>query len=778
PRVTLQDLVQSNVEAVGRLTLASEYLRGRYRGFVLPLSSLSGRIVALDATDRQRLDGPLAAKRAALENLGVSDEKLPVVPRSHRGLATLRGWISGKVDRPYDLWKDSPVVPQQTSARVAEAAAADNGTAALLIRRIGYSGRVSGGNVVPVTQAQVRELVTVDDVDVSKVPASDAVALTLGDIFRNWGARNGEEKNDIARMLIDDGHVARPVLVSGDKGDRPREWLKRWLLLANLLADGKLTIEPKPLPFTGGKVLSFRGVPVGELSRDFVCLPLVNGHWNDEATITALWNAGARLEKLATWCRNTATIALCSGPVLPAWLELLRTATAPCAGVGKQYTTASVPVQWNGDQVSLPLPNAGAGDAGARDCVAATAEAFGVLGAQPAAEEMSPAVRGVVEEIARMAVSVPRLDGGETRSVVFAELLSGAARDCLLGEVVVDVDARRAWRLDSLSRLVTSVTGELLTENVGCFRTEQRTKWLTPLRREYLPLLKSGAVDIRSEEHGSELRVALTIHGRTFIESYAASRIRAINPLLFHWPASVASPSASLTVLFDVQERRFGPQALYVVMHDREARAWTLSPLLGQRHSLHYVPAGSNVPYSLSFDLEHRDVGFLKIDRTVQHLGDGAQRLAVDFGTSATVVAVDGNGKTEILDLLATASDATAEVWKGSELTAFQWYGTRSLDPSIREKRRAPSALVYLGSLKEARPPQPLYGDHVLLDQDDWQWKNGDASLMFDIKWTRERAYRETYLIHHLEQCIGAALSKGILHSRRLSVIFTMPLRQ
>lgn len=779
PRVTLHDLVQANVEAVGRLTLATEYLRGRYQGIVLPLASLTGRIEELDATDRQRLEGPLAAKRAALANLGISDEKLPVVPRSHRGLATLRGWITGKVDRPYDLWKDAPVVPQQTSTRAAEATAADDGGASLLIRKINFAGRVTPGSVVAVTQAQVRELVTVDDVDVSKVPASDAVALTLGDIFRNWDARNAEQKNELAELLVDDGHVARPLLISGAHGDRPQEWLKRWLLLINLLADGRLTIEPKALPFTAGKVLSFRAstVPVGELSRDFVCLPLVNGHWNDEATITAMTNAGARVERLATWCRNTATIARCKSPKLPSWLELLHTATAPFAGVAKQSTKSSVPVQWLDEAISLPLPDASADDE-QRDCVHATAEAFGVLVPQPAPEEMSPAVRTVVQEINRTAVSVPSLKGGETASVVFAELLSPAARSCLFGEVVVDVDAHKAWRLESTSRLVISVAGELLTENVGCLRTEQRTKWLTPLRREYLPLLQSGAVDLRSEEHGAELRVALTIQGRTFIETYSASRIRAINPLLFHWPGSVASASASLTVLFDVQERRFGPQSLYVVMHDRDARAWKLSPSLGQRHSLHYVAPDANVPHSLSFDLEHRDVGFLKLDRTVQHLTDGAQRVAVDFGTSATVVAVDGNGKTEIVDLLAAGSDATAEIWKGSDLAAFQWYGTRSLDPTIREKRRAPSALVYLGSLKEARPASPRYGDHVLLDQDDWQWKNGDASLMFDIKWTRERAYRETYLIHHLEQCIGAALSKGILLSRRLSVIFTMPLRQ
>jgi hypothetical protein len=779
PRLTLNDLLQSNVEAVGRLALASEYLRGRYRGFVLPLASLSGRVPALDATDSQRLDGPLSAKRAALRNLGVSDEKLAVTPRSHFGLATLRGWTNGKVDRPFDLWQRSSVIPPSTPASKAEAVAADGETAALLIRKIAYAGRVSGGNIVPITQAQVRELVTVDDVDVSKVPASDAVALTLGDIFRNWEARNGDEKNEIASLLVDDGRVRRPVLVCGDKGDRPREWLKRWLLVANLLVEGQLVVEPKALPFTTGKVLSFRGVPIAELSREFVCVPLVNGHWNDEAAVTALWNAGARLDTLATWCRNTATIALCKSPVLPPWLEVLRFATARLAGVAKQYTTQSVAVGWSrGESIALPLPNANATDADVKDCVAATAEAFGVLGPQPALTEMSPAVRAVVQEIAQKALLVPNLNGGASKSVVFSELLSPAARDCLFGEVIVDVAAQRAWRLDSSSRIVTSIVGELLTENVGCFRTELRTKWLTPLRREYIPLLQSGAVAVRSEEHGQELRVSVTVFDRTLVESYSASRVRAINPLLLQWPASVASASASLTVLFDVQERRFGPQSLYVVMHDREAKSWMLSPLLTQRHSLHYVPTDSNVPHSLAFELEHRDVGFVTIDRVVQHLEDSTQRVAVDFGTSATVVAIDGRVNTEILDLLAPGSDATSEVWKGSELAAFQWYGTRSLDANIREKRRAPTSLVYLGSLKEARPAQPGYGDHVLLDQDDWQWKNGDASLMFDIKWTRDRAYRETYLLHHLEQCIAAALSKGILQSKRLSVIFTMPLRQ
>lgn len=780
PKLTLHDLVQSNIEAVGRLTLASEYLRGRYQGFVLPLSSLSGRIDALDATDRQRLEGPLAAKRAALQNLGMSDEKLPVVPRSHRGLITLRGWISGKVDRPYDLWKDSPVVPVQSPETQAATVAADSATAALLIRKIGYSGRVSGGNVVPITQAQVRELVSVDDVDVSKVPASDAVALTLGDIFRSWKSRKGEEKDEIANLLVSDGRITRPVLVCGDKGDRPREWLKRWLLLANLLVEGKLTIEQKSLPFTAGKVLSFRGVPVGELSRDSMCVPLVNGHWNDEGAISAMYAAGSRLERLATWCRNTAHVALCRSSVVPPWLEVLAYATARFAGGAKQYTTQSVPVQWtdSADPVSLPLPNAAAGDADAKDCVVATAEAFGVLTQQPALTAMSAPVREVVLEISNKALPVSRLNGGAATSVVFSELLSPAARDCLFGEVVVDVAARQAWRLHATQRIVSSVVGELLTENVGCFRTEQRTRWLTPLRREYIPLVRSGAVDVRSEEHGQELRVSITVHGRQFVESYSASRIRAINPLLLHWPKSVADATASVTVLYDVQERRYGPQTLYVVLHDREARAWALSPLLNERHSLHYVATDSRIPYSVSFELEHRDVGFVKIDRSVHHLDDSPQRVAVDFGTSATVVAIDGRGNTEVLDLLANGSDATVELWKGSELAAFQWYGTRSLDPSIREKRRAPSALVYLGSLKEARPAQPVYGDHVLLDQDDWQWRDGDTSLMFDIKWTRERAYRETYLIHHLEQCIAAALSKGVLHSRRLSVIFTMPLRQ
>ncbi|HYH10561.1 MAG TPA: hypothetical protein VEK11_26185 [Thermoanaerobaculia bacterium] len=778
PRLTLHDLVQSNVEAVGRLTLASEYLRGRYSGFVLPLSSLAGRIDALDATDRQRLEGPLAAKRAALENLGVSDEKLPVVPRTHRGLATLRGWISGKVDRPRDLWETVPVVPAETTVRKAEVVAADNGTAALLIRKIGYSGRVTGGNLVPITHAQVRDLVTVDDVDVSKVPASDAVTLTLADIFMNWEARNGEEKNDIARLLVQDRQLARPVLVCGDKGDRPREWLKRWLLLTNLLTQGKLTVEQKALPFTTGKVLSFRGVPVGELSRDFVCVPLVNGHWNDEAFVSALWGAGTRLEMLATWCRNTATVALCRSAKLPAWLEVLLHATSPFAGVEKQYTTQTVATRWTDGDVLLPLPNAAAGDAGAKDCVAATAEAFGVFGSQPQLTEMSAPVRAVVLELATKALTVPSLNGTPSKTVVFSETLSPAAYDCLFGEVVVDVGARRVWPLESTHRIVTSIAGELFTPNVGCFRNEQRTRWLTPVRREYIPLLSSGAINVRSEEHGQELRVIVSVHGRTFAETYSASRVRALNPLLLHWPKAVADAASSVTVLFDVLERRYSQQGVHVVLHDREGKSWTLSPLLNERHSLHYVAADAKVPHSLSFELEQKDVGFTRIDRTVQHLDDGSQRVAVDFGTSATVVAIDKNGGSEILDLLGERADATEELWKGNDLTSFQWYGTRSLDPTIREKRRAPSALVFLGSAKEARPVQPVYGDHVLLDQDDWQWKNGDASLLFDIKWTRERAYRETFLIHHLEQCIAAALSKGILQSRRLRVIFTMPLRQ
>jgi hypothetical protein len=780
PRLTLDDLVQANVEAVGRLTLAVEYLKERYRGFVLPLSLLSGRIAALDDTDRQRLERPLEAKRAALANLGASDEKLLVTPRTFCGLTSLRGWTNGKVDRPLDLWTISPVVPQPTTARQAEAVAADGAAAALLVRKIGFAGRVSGGAVVPITQAQVRELVTVDDVDVSKVPASDAVALTLGDIFASWGARNVEEKKQIVANLVTDERVRRPVLVSGDKGDRPREWLTRWLLLTNLLLEGKLTVEQRSLPFTTGKVLSFRGVPVGELSRDTVCLPLVNGHWSDEAVVGAMWGEDSRLERLATWCRNTASVALCRTPALPSWLDILLYATSRFAGTGKQHTTLSVPVQWPqiADPIALPLPNAAADDADARDCVVVTAEAFEVFGPPPTMTEMSPAVRAVVLEIGNRTLTVPSLHGGEGKNVVFSELLSADARNFLFGEVIVDAGAQRAWRLASGARVIGSIAGELLTENVGCFRGEQRTRWLMPLRRNYIPLLRSGALEMRAEEHGQELRVSLTAYGRTFVESYSASRVRAINPLLLQWPSSVASDTASLTVLFDVQERRFGPQVMHVLMHDPQARSWTLSPPLSQRHSLHYVATESNVPYSLSFDFENHDVGFVRIDRAVQHLEEGQQRVAVDFGTSATVVAIDAPGRTEVLDLLAPGSDATAEVWKGSELAAFQWYGTRSVDATIREKRRAPSALVYLGSLKDARPAQPQYGDHVLLDQDDWQWKNGDTSLMFDIKWTRESAYREIYLIHHLEQCIAAALSKNLLHSRRLSMIFTMPLRQ
>lgn len=780
PQLTLHDLTESNVEAVGRLALATEYLRGRYRGFVLPLASLSGRIHALDSTDRHRLEGSLEAKRAALANLGVSDEKLHVTPHSHRGLATLRGWINGKVDRPYDLWKNNPVIPDQTAERRAETVVADNRTAALLIRKIAYAGRVTGGHVVPITQAQVRELVAVDDVDVSKVPASDAVVLTLGDIFENWTARSVEEKRDLAAIMLGDGRIARPVLVSGDKGDRPREWLKRWLLLTNLLLHGKLVVEHRALPFTTGKVLTFHGVPIGELSRELICLPLVNGHWNDETTISTMWSAASRVETFATWCRNTASVALCRTSALPPWLDVLLYATSAFAGVSKQYSTLTVPILWTGSvgEIPLPLPNAVAGDADARDCVAATAQAFGVLAPAPALTAMSGPVREVVLEIANKALNVPSLTGGVAKSVVFSELLSPAARDCLFGEVIIDVNAQQAWRLDSRSHIVTSVVGELLTENVGCFRTEQRTQWLTPLRREYVPLTKTGAVTVSTEEHGQELRVTVTVHGRTFVESYAASRVRAINPLLLHWPRVVSRRDAALTVLFDIEEGRSGAQALHVLQHDENAQNWTVSRRLHQRHSLHYVETSSHVPHSLSFDLENRDVGFVLIERAVQHLEDGLQRVAVDFGTSATVVAIDGPVGTEILDLLGSGADATAELWRGSELTPFQWYGTRSLDPTIREKRRAPSALVFLGSSTEARPPQPVYGEHVLLDQDDWQWKNGDASLMFDIKWTRERAYRETYLIHHLEQCIGAAISKGSLRSRRLSVIFTMPLRQ
>lgn len=780
PRLTLDDLVQSNVEAVGRLTLASEYLRGRYEGFVLPLASLSGRIGALDATDRQRLEGPLAAKRAALKNLGVSDEKLPVQPRSHHGLATLRGWISGKVDRPRDLWSSSPVVPAETPTRKAAIVAEDGGAASLLIRRIGFAGRVAGGNVVPITQAQVRELVSVDDVDVSKVPATDAVTLTLGDIFSNWSARNTDEKDEIAELLVEGGRIARPVLVTGDRGDRPREWLKRWLLLTNLLGEGKLTVEQKPLPFTSGNVLTFRGVPVGELSRDYVAVPLVNGHWNDENLISTMWNAASRLETLATWCRNTATVALCRTTVLPAWLELLKHAVLPYAGVAKQHTTQSVPVQWSdGTTIPLPMPNATAETPEAKDCVAETAEAFGVFGPPPPLTEMSAAVRDVVLEIERTALHVPSLTGSPARSVVFSELLSAAARNCLFGEVIVDVGARKAWRLQSTHRIVTSLAGELLTANVGCFRTERRTKWLVPLRREYVPVFRSGAINVRADEHGQELRVTVTAHGRTFVESYSASRVRAINPLLLQWPSVVATPESSFTVLFDVRAHHYAPQALYVLMHDGDASTWSMSPLLNQRHSLHYLATDAKVPHSLSFDIEQKDVGFLPIERTVQRLDGDTQRVAVDFGTSATVVAFDGlGGATEILDLLADGSDATAEVWSGSNLRHFQWYGSRSLDPGIREKKRAPSALVFLGPLRAARPEQPIYGDHVLLDQDDWQWTNGEASLLYDIKWTRERAYRETYLIHHLEQCVSAALAKGILRSRRLRMLFTMPLRQ
>lgn len=777
PRVTLDELVSSNVEAVGRLTLAAEYLRGRYQGFVLPIPSLTGRIRALDSTDVQRLEGPLRAKRAALQNLGVSDEKLPVVPCSYRGLPTLRGWISGKVDRPYDLWQTSRVIPEQTSERKAVAVAEDAATAALLIRRINFSGRVSGGNVVPITQAQVRELVALDDVDVSKVPASDAVTLTLSDIFDKWEERKGEEKTELANALMDGGQIRRPVLVCGDKGDRPREWLKRWLLLTNLLAEGKLTVEEKPLPFTSGPVLTFRGRPVGELSNEFVCVPLVNGHWNDEEAVTALWNAGSRPQTLATWCRNTAAVALCRTSKLPPWLEVVNFAASRYAGVATQYTTRAVPVRWTGDAgiVSLPLPDAAAGD----DCVAATAEAFGVLlHQQPHESEMSQSVRDVVREIAEIAVDVPSLTGGPTTSVVFSELLSPAASKCLFGEVIVDTGARKVWRLDSRSRIVTSVVGELLTENVGCFRAEQRTSWLTPLRREYIPLVTSGAMSVRTDEHGQELRVTLTLHGQTFVQSYSASRVRAINPLLLQWPRTVATASASLSLLYDVQERRFGPQSIYVVMHDVPGRTWKLSPLLGQRHSLHYVDTDRHVPHSLSFELERHDVGFLKINRTMHQPQEDDQRVAVDFGTSATVVAIRRNTGIEVLDLLAAGADATNELWQGSNLAEFQWYGTRSVDATIRDKRRAPSALVFLGSATEARPAQPGYGDHVLLDQDDWRWNNAEASLLYDIKWTRERAYREIYLLHHLEQCLAAALSKNILKSRRLEMIFTMPLRQ
>lgn len=781
PSVTLDQLVKANVEAVGRLTLASEYLRGPYRGFVLPIMPISGRIRALDSTELTRLEQPLKAKRAALQNLGVSDEKLPVVPRSYRGLRTLRGWISGKVDRPTDLWQIAPVVPEKTSESKAVAVAEDAASAALLIRRINFAGRVSGGNVVSITHAQVRELVELDEVDVSKVPASDAVTLTLRDIFDHWEERNSEEKIDLAGALVDNGQVRRPVLVCGDRGDRPREWLKRWLLLLNLLATGRLSVKEEALPFTTGHVLTFGGVPVGELSVEFVCAPLVNGHWNDEATVTSLWNAGSRLQTLATWCRNTAAVARCRTSKLPAWLEVAHFATSRHAGEGKQYTTRAVPVQWTGDAgtLSLPLPNAAAAAADAADCVAATAQAFGVLLQQPPQEsEMSQSVRDVVREIAEKALDVPSVIGGPTQSVVFSELLSPAATDCLFGEVVVDSAARKVWRLGSTSRIVTSVAGELLTDNVGCFRTDQRTSWLTPLRREYIPLVTSGAMNVRTDEHGQELRVTIILHGRTFVQSYSASRIRAINPLLLHWPRAVATASASLSMLYDVQERRFSPQSFYVVMHDVTRRTWTLSPLLGQRHSLHYVDTDNRVPHSLSFELERQDVGFLPINRTAHHLLEDVQRVAVDFGTSATVVAVRRDDGIEVLDLLAPGADATTELWKGSELTEFQWYGTRSIDASIRDKRRAPSALVYLGSATEARPARPAYGDHVLLDQDDWRWNNAEASLLYDIKWTPDAAYRETYLVHHLEQCLAAALNKRVLKSRRLEMIFTMPLRQ
>ncbi|HKO59250.1 MAG TPA: hypothetical protein VJ276_25515 [Thermoanaerobaculia bacterium] len=776
PRLTLNDLVRANVEAVGRLTLVSEYLREPYRGFVMPFPTLTGRIDALDATEQPRIDAALAAKRAALANLGKSDEKLPVAPRHHRGLPTLRGWIRGKVDGPYDLWKDAPV-PQQTPESRAETVAADADSATLLIRRIGFTGRVVGGNLVPVTQAQVRDLVTVDDVDVSKVPASDAASLTLGHIFRSWEARDVEEKRQIADSLVDDGRARRPVLVCGDHGDRPRQWLNRWLLLTNFLVEGRLTVEQRPLPFTAGKVLSYRGTPVGELSREWICLPLVNGYWNDEATVAAMHSVASRLETLATWCRNTAAVARCKSSRLPAWLDVLLFATADFAGAAKQHTAQSVPVQWtDGSTVSLPLPN---GVSGGNDCVAATAEAFGVLVEQPPPDAMSPKVREIVDEISRIALTVPSLDGGEAKSVVFSELLSPAARDCLFGEVIVDVDAQKAWRLTSSSRIVTSVAGEVLTENVGCFRTEQRAKWLTPVRHSYIPLLKSGELDVRTDERGQELRVTLSLHGRTFMESYAASRVRTINPLLLHWPSSVASASADVTVLYDVAGHGAGPQTLEVVMHDAASRSWSRSPQLSQRHSLHYVATGSRIPYGLTFELEKRDVGFLKLERNLRPLDDGTQRVAVDFGTSATVVAIEGGPtNSQVVDLLEPRADATAEIWKGSELAAFQWYGTRSVDPEIVTKRRAPSALVYLGSPNDERPKQPRYGDHVLLDQDDWRWENSDASLMFDIKWTRDAAYRQTYLLHHLEQCIAAALSKGTLHSRSLSVTFTMPLRQ
>jgi len=787
PHVTLGDLVQANIEAVGRLTLTAEYLRQRYRGFVLPLRSLSGRIAALDATDAQRIERTLTEKRAALANLGKSDEKLPVVPRSLYGLDSLRGWINGKVDGPGDLWKRSLVIPPQTDGKKAQAVASQADAATLLIRKIGFAGRVSGGDVVAISQAQVQELVAIDDVDVSKVPASEAAAITLGHIFEKWDDRNADERKEIAEALVKNGRVRRPVLVRGDKGDRPREWLTRWLLVTNLLLDGKLNVEQNDLPFTTGKVLSFRGVPVGELSDAALCLPLLNGHWNDDTVVEAMWNAGSRLETLATWCRNTEAVARCKGPALTPWLKVLLHVTEGVAGTAKQYTALSIPMKWPGivEPISLPLPNAPAPSADTvvhvSDCIEATAKAFGVLGLPPEPAQMSPAVRAAVAEISNSALTVPVLNSSETKSVVFSELLSADAKKCLFGEMIVDRDAQTAqkvWRLASDSRVVSSVAGELLTGNVGCFRTEQRSKWLTPLRREYIPLLRSRAIEVRTDEQGQELRVSLTVRGRTFVESYSPSRVRDINPLLLQWPSVVASDTASLTVLFDVQVKRYGPQAVQVLMHDAAARSWTVSPPLGQRHSLHYVDTASRVPHSLSFDFENHDVGFVMVDRTVASLEGAQQKMAVDFGTSATVVAVQIPGGNEILDLLAARSDATDEVWKGSELASFQWYGTRTVDPTIREKKRAPSALVFLGSSKDARPSPLKYGDHVLLDQDDWQWTNDDASLLFDIKWSRDRAYRQTYLIHHLEQCIAAALSKNLLRSRQVSIIFTMPLRQ
>ncbi|MGN6186916.1 MAG: hypothetical protein ACTHQM_25045 [Thermoanaerobaculia bacterium] len=779
PRVTLKDLVDSNVEAVGRLTLAAEYLRGPYQGFVFPLASLSGRIDALNSTDLARLEGPLTAKRAALHNLGVSDEKLPVVPRSYRGLPTLRGWIRGKIDRAYDLWKTDLIAANASAATHQGNGTGDAHAATLLIRKINYSGRVAGGHLVPITPAHVQELVVVDDVDVSKVPASDAVTLTLADIFGKWLDRNVDEKNEIARALVEDDRVRRPVLVYGEKGDRPREWLKRWLLLTNLLVEGKLTIESKELPFTKGRVLSFRGTPIGELSNDFVCVPLVNGHWNDERVVSALCDSASRLDTLATWCRTVATVALCKTSRFPAWLEVLQFAISNFAGSAKQSTTQSISVRWSDDSViALPLPNA-TGVEGAKDCVVAIAEAFlGKLGSRPPYTEMSPSVRNIIHEIETRALSVPSLDGGPAKTIVFAELLSPAARDCLFGEVVIDVAARNAWMLDSTHRIVTSLTGEVLTENVGCFRTEQKTKWLTPLRREYLPLLTSGVVDVRTDEQGQELRVTLTVHGRTFVETYSASRVRTMNPLLLQWPATVADSSASLAFVFDLEDRRYGTPVAHVLLHDRTMKTWSRSTAMPRRHSLHYVPTNGDIPHSISFDAEQRDIGFLKIERRSHHLDDVEQRVAVDFGTSATVVAIDAPGQTEILDLLSIGADATNELWKGQALETFQWYGTRSLDANIREKRRAPSALVFLGSSNDARPARPVFGDHVLLDQDDWQWKDAGTSLLYDIKWTRDRAYREAYLVNHLEQCLAAALNKGILRSRRLSMLFTKPLRQ